>query len=129
MVDISHVSDKTFNDVLEISRAPVIASHSSMRAIANHPRNMTDDMLRRLASQGGVVQITYHTEFLSQPLLDAERALGEAFEDLDRQVEAKCGEDELCVVTEWSGSARSSPLKASCPSRRGSRSSSTSTTR
>jgi acyl-homoserine-lactone acylase len=101
MIDISHVSDKTFDDVLEISLAPVIASHSSMRAIANHPRNMTDDMLRRLASQGGVVQINYHTEFLSQPLLDAERALGKAFEELDRQVQAKCGEDELCGIAEW----------------------------
>src|ERR671939_2055630 len=46
MIDISHVSDKTFYDALEITKAPVIASHSSCRAISNHPRNMSDDMLR-----------------------------------------------------------------------------------
>ena len=54
MVDISHVADKTFYDALEVSKAPVIASHSSCRAIDKHPRNMTDDMLRALAKNGGV---------------------------------------------------------------------------
>ena len=49
MVDVSHVADKTFYDALEVTKAPLIASHSSCRAIANHPRNMTDDMLRALA--------------------------------------------------------------------------------
>jgi membrane dipeptidase len=101
MVDISHVSDKTFDDVLAISRAPVIASHSSMRAIADHPRNLTDDMLRRLAAQGGVVQINYHTEFLSQPLLDAERPMAKAIEEFERQIQTKCGDDELCGIVEW----------------------------
>ena len=52
MVDVSHVSDKTFYDVLETSSAPVIASHSSCRALANVPRNMTDDMLRAHRRQG-----------------------------------------------------------------------------
>jgi membrane dipeptidase len=51
MVDVSHVSDRTFDDVLAVSQAPVIASHSSMRTIAGHPRNLTDDMLRRLAAK------------------------------------------------------------------------------
>ena len=51
MVDISHVADKTFYDALAMTKAPVIASHSSCRAIANHPRNMTDDMLRALAQE------------------------------------------------------------------------------
>ena len=54
MVDISHVADKTFYDALALTKAPVIASHSSCRAIANHPRNMTDDMMRALAKNGGV---------------------------------------------------------------------------
>ena len=57
MVDVSHVSDKTFYDTLEVTRAPVIASHSSCRAISNSPRNMTDDMLRALAKNGGVIMI------------------------------------------------------------------------
>src|SRR5438270_5445115 len=66
MVDISHVADKTFYDALEVSKAPLIASHSSSRVIANHPRNMTDDMLRALARNGGVVMISYHAAFLSE---------------------------------------------------------------
>jgi membrane dipeptidase len=65
LVDISHVSDKTFYDVIETSKAPVIASHSSARAISNHKRNMTDDMLRALAKNGGVAMVNFYTVFLS----------------------------------------------------------------
>jgi len=64
MVDISHVSDKTFWDVMEVSKAPIIASHSSCRALTDHPRNMTDEMIKALAAKGGVIQINYHVEFL-----------------------------------------------------------------
>ena len=60
MVDISHVSDKTFYDALEVSRAPVIASHSSSRVLTNHPRNMTDEMLQAIARNGGVVMVNYY---------------------------------------------------------------------
>jgi len=60
MVDISHVADKTFFDAIETTKAPMIASHSSSRVIANHARNMTDDMMRALARNGGVVMISYH---------------------------------------------------------------------
>lgn len=65
IVDISHVSDKTFYDVIETSKAPVMASHSSARAIANHKRNMTDDMLRALAKNGGVAMVNFYVVFLS----------------------------------------------------------------
>lgn len=71
MVDISHVADKTFWDVLEVSTAPPIASHSSCRALSNVKRNMTDDMIRALARKGGVVQINFGCEFLSQRSADA----------------------------------------------------------
>ncbi len=64
LVDISHVSDKAFWDALEISRAPMIASHSSCRALCQHPRNLTDDMIKALAAKGGVIHINYHIEFL-----------------------------------------------------------------
>ncbi|HWC75812.1 MAG TPA: dipeptidase [Blastocatellia bacterium] len=64
MVDISHVSDKTFYDVIEVTRAPVIASHSSARALANHPRNMTDDMLKAVARNRGVVMVNFYDGFL-----------------------------------------------------------------
>jgi membrane dipeptidase len=87
MVDISHVSDKTFFDVLETSSAPVIASHSSSRALASAPRNMTDDMLRALAAKGGVVHINYYEGFLDsgfqerQSALKAEGAQQDAIDD------------------------------------------------
>ncbi|MGA9718591.1 MAG: membrane dipeptidase, partial [Acidobacteriaceae bacterium] len=65
MVDISHVADKTFYRTLILTRAPVIASHSSARALTNAPRNMTDDMLRALAVNGGVVQANFYSAFVS----------------------------------------------------------------
>jgi membrane dipeptidase len=65
LVDISHVSDKTFYDVIETSKAPVIASHSSSRALADHKRNMTDDMLRALSKNGGVAMVNFYPVFLS----------------------------------------------------------------
>ena len=64
MIDISHVSDKTFYDVIATTRSPVMASHSSARAIANHTRNMDDDMLRALAKNGGVVMVNFYDGFL-----------------------------------------------------------------
>ena len=81
MVDISHVSDRTFYRTLVISRAPVIASHSSARALCDAPRNMTDDMLRAVArsggpnSKGGVVQVNFYSGFLSQSWRDAQKAI------------------------------------------------------
>ena len=71
MVDISHVADKTFYDALATSKAPLIASHSSARAITNAPRNMTDDMIRALAKKGGVIQINFYCNFINQQSADA----------------------------------------------------------
>ncbi|HEY2646741.1 MAG TPA: membrane dipeptidase, partial [Candidatus Acidoferrales bacterium] len=66
LVDVSHVSDQTFRDVIETSRAPVIASHSCCRAICNAPRNLSDELMAALAARGGVFHITFHAAFLSQ---------------------------------------------------------------
>jgi membrane dipeptidase len=66
MVDISHVADKTFWDVMAVTKAPVIASHSSARALVNAPRNMTDDMLRAVAKNGGVVQVNFYSGFVDE---------------------------------------------------------------
>src|ERR1700745_4526389 len=63
MVDISHVADKTFWDAIATTKAPVIASHSSARALVNHPRNMTDEMLRAVAKNGRVVQVHFYSGF------------------------------------------------------------------
>ena len=68
MVDISHVSDKTFFDALAVSKAPMIASHSSCRAISGHARNMTDEMIKALAAKGGVIQINYLDSFIDNDL-------------------------------------------------------------
>ncbi len=67
MVDVSHMSDKAFYDVVKLSEAPVIASHSSVRAIADHPRNMSDEMIKALAENGGVIQICLLDDYIKNP--------------------------------------------------------------
>jgi membrane dipeptidase len=74
MVDISHVADKTFWDAIATTKAPVIASHSSARALSNAPRNMTDDMLRAVAKNGGVVDVNFYSGFDDQSYWDANKA-------------------------------------------------------
>ena len=64
LVDVSHISDAAFYDVIRCSRKPVVATHSCCRALSDHPRNMTDDMIRALASEGGVIQINFYPLFL-----------------------------------------------------------------
>jgi membrane dipeptidase len=64
MVDISHVADDTFFDVIEVTKAPVIASHSSCRALAPHTRNLTDDQLRAVGKNGGVVMVNFYDAFI-----------------------------------------------------------------
>jgi membrane dipeptidase len=66
MVDVSHVSDKTFWDVIEITKAPIIASHSSARALTQAPRNLTDDMLRAVAKNNGVVMVNFYPAFIDE---------------------------------------------------------------
>ena len=100
IVDISHVSDKTFRDVLEISKAPVIASHSSCRAICDAARNMTDDMMRALAAKNGVIQINYHVGFLSQEFRDAEKADPKINDAIAAEVHKRCGDKEGCQLIE-----------------------------
>ncbi|HVG29150.1 MAG TPA: dipeptidase [Pyrinomonadaceae bacterium] len=77
LVDISHVSDKTMSDVLDVSTAPVIASHSSARALADRPRNIPDDLLRRIARNGGVVMVNFYPAFISTDYYNADRARDE----------------------------------------------------
>jgi membrane dipeptidase len=102
MVDISHVSDKTFYDALEVSEAPLFASHSSCRAICDAPRNMTDQMMKDLAAKGGVVQINYHVGFLSQEFRNAEKADPKINEAISQEVTKRCGSEanEGCMLME-----------------------------
>jgi len=102
MIDISHTADKTFYDAIAVSKAPLIASHSSCRALCNAARNMTDDMIRTLAQHGGVMQINYHVGFLSQEYADAAKAKPDVMKKVNDEVEQKCGkENEACsIITE-----------------------------
>jgi len=99
MVDISHVSDKTFYDALAASKAPMVASHSSCRAICDAPRNMTDDMIKALAAKGGVIQINYHVGFLSQAYRDASNKSAELKSRI-AAVDKAAGENEAASVRE-----------------------------
>jgi len=89
MVDISHVADDTFWAAIKTTKAPVIASHSSARAICNAPRNMTDDMLKAVAKNGGVVQVNYYSAFISQAYRDASIAQQPEVEKATEELKAK----------------------------------------
>ena len=120
MVDISHVADKTFWDVIATSKAPVIASHSSARALSNHPRNMTDDMLRAVAKNGGVVHVNFFSAFDDPKYLDAFLAQAK---ELDAAVEQSIAKkkaagqpvtylDKDRVEREWRARIPRPPLKS-----------------
>lgn len=98
IVDISHVADKTFWDVLETSSAPVFASHSSCRALSNIPRNMTDDMIRALAKKGGTIQINFGCQFLKEK----GAALSDAVAHIDHVIQI-AGEDAVGIGSDFDG--------------------------
>jgi membrane dipeptidase len=115
MVDISHVADKTFYDALEVTKAPVIASHSSCRVISNSPRNMTDDMLRAVAKNGGVVMINYEVSFLSEEYrVASDKKSGNVVTQLDA-MSKKCGGDEACSTLESARVNREAMEKGELP--------------
>jgi membrane dipeptidase len=100
LVDISHVSDKTFYDALEISKAPLIASHSSCRAVCNHVRDMSDEMIKALAAKGGVIQINYEKSFIDQTYKDAyDKQTGGVVQHLS-ELTKNCNNDEACISRE-----------------------------
>jgi membrane dipeptidase len=109
MVDISHVADKTFWDTIATTKAPVIASHSSARALSNAPRNMTDDMLRAVAKNGGVVDVNFFAGFLDQNYWNAaqaqkkeqEAATHDYLEKLKAEGKQVTFADEDRITREW----------------------------
>jgi len=124
IVDISHVSDRTFFDALRVSRAPIIASHSSSRALTNAPRNMTDEMLKAIATyggeHGGVVMVNYYSGFIdedfrkAQAAADADRKKAQAefdekYKDSDSVTRAKA---QMLFDVEWSKKIPRPPLKS-----------------
>jgi len=83
MVDVSHVSDETMSDALDVSKAPIIASHSSARALSNVPRNIPDDLLKRIAKNGGVVQVNFYSVFVDAATVTQQSA------ERDRRLKAQ----------------------------------------
>src|SRR6516165_2047957 len=100
MVDISHVADQTFYQALAASRAPVIASHSSSRALTNVPRNMTDDMLVALARNGGVAQANFYCAFVSQQYVDRAKQLKEQHDPDYEKVQSLFLKEQTPVIRE-----------------------------
>ena len=101
IVDISHTADKTFWDALEVSKAPIFASHSSARALANVPRNMTDEMIVALAKKGGVVQINFNCGFLTTEKPDHAK-LADVVAHIDH-VKRIAGVDAIGIGSDFDG--------------------------
>lgn len=111
IIDVSHISDKSFYDVIENSTAPVIASHSSVRAIAHSPRNLTDDMIKKLAKNGGVIQICLLDEYIKDPDTTSVRYKKESeFREIFRTRSAQMSEAERAELRkQWSEFRESTP--------------------
>ena len=99
MVDISHAGEQTFYDALNISNKPIVASHSSARALCNHPRNLTDDQLRALAAKGGVAQVTLYSGFLKE---EGAATIVDAIQHLNHMVNIM-GIEHVGIGTDFDG--------------------------
>jgi len=99
MVDLSHAGEKSFYDALDISQAPIVCSHSSCRSLCDHPRNLTDDQMRRLAAAGGVMQVTLYNGFLVK---DGEATIIDAISHLEHAIHVM-GIDHVGLGTDFDG--------------------------
>lgn len=99
MADLSHASEKSFYDALAISRVPIICSHSSARALCDHPRNLTDEQLRALAAHGGVAQVCLYSGFLRQ---DAPATILDAMQHLQHMIDVM-GVEHVGIGTDFDG--------------------------
>ena len=99
MVDVSHAGEQTFYNALNISNKPIVASHSSARALCNHPRNLTDDQLRALAAKGGVAQVTLYSGFLKE---EGAATIVDAIQHLNHMVNIM-GIEHVGIGTDFDG--------------------------
>ena len=99
MVDLSHAAEKSFYDALEMSTQPIVCSHSSCRALCDHPRNLTDDQMRALAAKGGVMQVTLYNGFLVK---DGEATIEDAMRHLEHAIDVM-GIDHVGLGTDFDG--------------------------
>jgi microsomal dipeptidase-like Zn-dependent dipeptidase len=99
LVDLSHAAESTFYDALSVSSQPVVCSHSSCKALCNHPRNLTDDQMRALAQKGGVVQVTMYGGFLVE---QGEATIDDFMRHLDHAIKV-AGIDHVGIGTDFDG--------------------------
>ena len=99
MVDLSHAAEKSFYDALDISQTPIVCSHSSCRALCDHPRNLTDDQMRRLAAHGGIMQVTLYNGFLVK---DGDATILDAIAHLEHAISVM-GIDHVGLGTDFDG--------------------------
>ena len=99
MVDMSHADEKSFYDALELSATPIVCSHSSCRALCDHPRNLTDDQMRALAQKNGVMQVTLYNGFLAK---DGEATIEDAMRHLCHAIDVM-GIDHVGIGTDFDG--------------------------
>ena len=99
MVDLSHAHEKSFYDALELSQTPIVCSHSSCRALCDHPRNLTDDQMRALAAKGGVMQVTLYNGFLVK---DGQATIEDAMRHLEYAIDVM-GIDHVGLGTDFDG--------------------------
>lgn len=99
MVDMSHASEPSFYDALQLSAQPIVCSHSSARVLCDHPRNLTDDQLRALAAKGGVAQVTFYNGFLRK---DGQASILDAVEHLNHMVDVM-GVEHVGIGTDFDG--------------------------
>ena len=102
MIDLSHAAESTFWQVLECSKKPVVCSHSSCRALCDHPRNLTDEQMRALAAKGGVVQVTMYSGFLCE---DGEATLDDFLCHLQHAIDV-AGIDHVGIGTDFDGDGK-----------------------
>jgi membrane dipeptidase len=111
LVDVSHVSDDTISDVLDISKAPIIASHSSARALSNVPRNIPDDLLRRIAKNGGVIHINFYSGFVDTDTVTPQsRARDERLKAQQDAIDEKYKDDPERLAEESDKLEQANPL-------------------
>jgi membrane dipeptidase len=112
LVDVSHVSDKTMSDVLDISTAPVIASHSSARALADRTRNIPDDLLRRFAKNGGVVMVNFYPGFIDKNVVAASKERDDRLKSQVDELRATYKDDSKRLGEELNKLLAANPLPA-----------------